>query len=87
MNDHNPVNEHRFPCDNCGADFRFDPKTGGLACDHCGHTSDIGTASGTLTAIRELDLRNSSKLSARYAEALGESNNLPLLFMNPKEHG
>ena len=41
----------------------------------------------TLYLLRELDLRNSSKLSARYAEALGESNNLPLLFMNPKEHG
>jgi DNA-directed RNA polymerase subunit RPC12/RpoP len=67
MNDHSPVNEHRFPCDNCGADFRFDPKTGGLACDHCGHTSDIGTASGTLTAIRELDLR--SAIEAKLPES------------------
>lgn len=53
-----PISEHRFPCDNCGSDFRFDPSTGGLACDHCGNTSTIGTATGTLTAIRELDLRS-----------------------------
>ena len=58
MTDHAPISEHRFPCDNCGADFRFDPTTGGLACDHCANTSSIGTATGTVTAIRELDLRS-----------------------------
>ncbi|MFP7570875.1 primosomal protein N' (replication factor Y) - superfamily II helicase [Marivita sp. S2033] len=39
-----PVDEHRFPCDNCGADFRFDPARGMLLCDHCGNTELIAGA-------------------------------------------
>ena len=34
--------EHRFPCDQCGADLRFDPDRGALLCDHCGHTEPVG---------------------------------------------
>ncbi|MBJ6371475.1 TFIIB-type zinc finger domain-containing protein [Sedimentitalea arenosa] len=33
--------EHRFPCEQCGADYRFDPAQGQLVCDHCGHTEAI----------------------------------------------
>ena len=29
-----PTREHRFPCDNCGADFRYDPTGRNLICDH-----------------------------------------------------
>ncbi|THD75858.1 primosomal protein N' (replication factor Y) - superfamily II helicase [Thalassobius vesicularis] len=50
--------EHRFPCDQCGADMRFDPKAGQLICDHCGHTEpvqDKGLWKGG--AIRELDFK------------------------------
>lgn len=50
--------EHRFPCDQCGADMRFDPKAGQLVCDHCGHTApatDKGPWKGG--AIRELDFQ------------------------------
>ena len=50
--------EHRFPCDQCGADMRFDPKAGQLICDHCGHTEpvqDKGPWKGG--AIRELDFK------------------------------
>ncbi|PRY80829.1 TFIIB-type zinc finger domain-containing protein [Marivita geojedonensis] len=51
-----PVEEHRFPCDQCGADLRFDPERGLLLCDHCGNTSEIG-ASGPWSggSIREID--------------------------------
>ncbi|MEM1273743.1 MAG: TFIIB-type zinc finger domain-containing protein [Pseudomonadota bacterium] len=43
MNDRapRPEEEHRFPCDNCGADFRFDPNAGKLVCDHCGNEAAL----------------------------------------------
>ncbi|MBN2905159.1 MAG: primosomal protein N' (replication factor Y) - superfamily II helicase [Rhodobacteraceae bacterium] len=47
--------EHRFPCDQCGADFRFSPAEGMLVCDHCGHTAPIATAPAA--PIAELDFR------------------------------
>ncbi|MWD27612.1 primosomal protein N' (replication factor Y) - superfamily II helicase [Aquicoccus sp. SCR17] len=51
-----PPRDHRFPCERCGADYRFDPQAGALVCDHCGHSRAIER--GTLTpAIREQDLR------------------------------
>jgi DNA-directed RNA polymerase subunit RPC12/RpoP len=51
--------DHRFPCDNCGADFRFDPSTSTLICDYCGNTSDIsGSRAHTPTPIAELDYRS-----------------------------
>ena len=51
------VEEHRFPCDACGADFRFDPGSGQLLCDHCGQVSRIeGSGAGT-AGLAELDLR------------------------------
>ena len=50
--------DHRFPCDNCGADFRFDPASGGLVCDHCGNTGSIdGAGARITTSIAELDYR------------------------------
>ncbi|MDD9978068.1 MAG: TFIIB-type zinc finger domain-containing protein, partial [Boseongicola sp.] len=33
--------EHRFPCENCGSDLRFDPGDERLICDHCGNTETI----------------------------------------------
>lgn len=51
-----PVEEHRFPCDQCGADFRFDPERGLLLCDHCGNTSEIaGSGPWAVGGIREID--------------------------------
>ncbi len=52
-----PVADHRFPCDNCGADFRFDPDTNGLTCDHCGNKGLIEGTETTAIAIAELDYR------------------------------
>lgn len=47
--------EHRFPCDTCGSDLRFDPTSHQLVCDHCGNSEQI-EGSGS-PQIRELDLR------------------------------
>ncbi len=46
--------EHRFPCTQCGADFRFDPIAGKLICDHCGNVEDF-EGGEDVPAIRELD--------------------------------
>lgn len=48
--------EHRFPCAQCGADYRFAPGAGQLICDHCGH-SEVIEGDGRAQAIRELDFR------------------------------
>jgi len=45
--------DHRFPCDQCGSDFRFDPEEGKLICDHCGNEKDYEDVD--LPEIREMD--------------------------------
>ncbi len=47
--------EHRFPCDQCGADYRFDPDKGRLSCDHCGKSEEIAQSTPWEGTIRELD--------------------------------
>lgn len=37
--------EHRFPCEQCGSDLRFDPEAGQLTCDHCGNSETLDTRS------------------------------------------
>lgn len=49
--------EHRFPCEQCGADYRFDPAKGELHCDHCGHIKPVEDAGPWGGAIREMDFR------------------------------
>ena len=51
----NPIEEYRFPCEQCGADYRFAPESGKLICDHCGHSEDITEDSPWQSAISELD--------------------------------
>ncbi|MBF9035607.1 primosomal protein N' (replication factor Y) - superfamily II helicase [Rhodobacterales bacterium HKCCE2091] len=58
-----PEEEHRFPCDNCGSDMRYNPGAGQLVCDHCGNTEPLDDApSGdpwrTVPAIEELDFQS-----------------------------
>jgi len=50
--------EHRYPCEACGADLRFQPGQEMLVCDHCGHAQAIPAATGRGTAkgLTELDL-------------------------------
>lgn len=52
-----PTTEHRFPCDTCGSDLRFDPQAAQLICDHCGNTETIEGSGFHLQPIRELDLK------------------------------
>ncbi len=61
-----PDEEHRFPCDQCGADFRFSPAEGKLKCDHCGNEAALteGFPGG---AIKELDFK--AALNAQLPEA------------------
>jgi len=47
--------EHRFPCDVCGADMRFEPSTGALNCDHCGAVETIDVSPWDSGAIKEMD--------------------------------
>ncbi|WP_039017725.1 TFIIB-type zinc finger domain-containing protein [Halocynthiibacter namhaensis] len=60
---------HRFPCNACGSDLRFDPAAGLLSCDHCGNTEVMEGhgAPPRSDAIRELDFR--AALNARLPEA------------------
>ena len=50
-----PHEEHRFPCEQCGADMRFSPQAGRLICDHCGAAHEIDAPGPWERAIRELD--------------------------------
>ncbi len=49
--------EHRFPCDTCGSDLRFDPGAHQLTCDHCGNVQPITATAPWTGAIQELDFR------------------------------
>lgn len=52
-----PLQEHRFPCETCGSDLRYDPGEGHLKCDHCGNEQPIGTPWTRAGEIAEQDLR------------------------------
>lgn len=52
-----PADEHRFPCDQCGADLRFDPGNDQLICDHCGNTQAITEGPWRGGSLQELDFR------------------------------
>ncbi|QIE44824.1 TFIIB-type zinc finger domain-containing protein [Pseudohalocynthiibacter aestuariivivens] len=50
-----PSETHRFPCDNCGSDFRFSPETSQLVCDHCGNTEPVADDSPWANPLAELN--------------------------------
>ncbi len=47
--------EHRFPCDQCGADLRYDPGAGALICDFCGNRQPVAASPWQGATLRELD--------------------------------
>ncbi|SLN23083.1 TFIIB-type zinc finger domain-containing protein [Pseudooctadecabacter jejudonensis] len=51
------TDDHRFPCDACGADMRFDPGENRLICEHCGNTHAVSEDPWRGGALRELDFR------------------------------
>lgn len=53
----NSLSEHRFPCDQCGADFRFDPQNSQLICDHCGNKGEMTQAGPWEGGLKELDFQ------------------------------
>jgi DNA-directed RNA polymerase subunit RPC12/RpoP len=59
--------EHRFPCDRCGSDLRFDPGAGRLVCDHCGNTQAVEGTGRLVAPLVELDFR--AALEERLPEA------------------
>jgi DNA-directed RNA polymerase subunit RPC12/RpoP len=52
-----PETEHRFPCESCGSDLRFDPGNHQLVCDHCGNIQPIESAGPWAGQIVELDFQ------------------------------
>lgn len=46
---------HRFPCDACGADYRYGPGAHHLICDHCGDIRAIETGGPWQGGIKELE--------------------------------
>lgn len=53
-----PVEEHRFPCANCGSDLRFAPGAQNMPqmiCDHCGNVQTIAITVPLAEARRELE--------------------------------
>ncbi|MEM9870652.1 MAG: primosomal protein N' (replication factor Y) - superfamily II helicase [Pseudomonadota bacterium] len=63
-----PTTEHRFPCDNCGADFRYDPTSRTLICDHCGNTGQIEGTGPSPAGLTELDYRTALRAELPQAE-------------------
>lgn len=64
------IEDHRFPCEQCGADYRFAPKEGRLICDHCGHSQPVAQVGPWRNTIHELDFRTAlaGELSAEHIE-------------------
>ena len=63
------ISEHRFPCDTCGADMRFDPGDDRLICDHCGATEAIDHGPWTRSAaVKELDFNSAVQAGLGTAE-------------------
>jgi len=62
--------EHRFPCNTCGSDLRFDPGDHQLICDHCGNVEPIEGSIRADGGIRELDFREAvnNRLAAEEIE-------------------
>lgn len=60
------TSDHRFPCDQCGSDFRFDPEEGKLICDHCGNEKDYEDVD--LPEISEIDFEEALRSGMAGAE-------------------
>ena len=53
---------HKFPCDACGSDLRYEPGSDSLVCDHCGNTETItGSPWTRAAAVAEIDFERGLK--------------------------
>lgn len=57
--------EHRFPCDACGGDMRFDPGADAMECGHCGNVTALARGGDT---IREIAIEKGLDASAAIEE-------------------
>ena len=61
--------DHRFPCESCGSDLRYQPGTEEMSCDHCGNVEPIEDQilwhGG---ALKELDFRTALRNALPEAE-------------------
>jgi len=55
-----PPAEHRFPCDQCGNDLRFDPVNNQMICDYCGNAEAITSGPWKGATLRELEFNAAS---------------------------
>lgn len=63
------LEEHRFPCESCGSDLRFEPGQDRLICDHCGNTRSIENGPWSRSeAVVELDLTGALRAGKGTAE-------------------
>ncbi|HAV07615.1 MAG TPA: primosomal protein N' (replication factor Y) - superfamily II helicase [Rhodobacteraceae bacterium] len=53
--------DHRFPCEQCGADYHYDPTRAALVCDYCGHARPIEGSGRHSRALQELNLDTALK--------------------------
>ncbi len=52
-----PAQEHRYPCERCGADLRYQPGSPDLVCDFCGHRQTVEPSGrDRLEQMDEIDL-------------------------------
>ena len=58
--------DHRFPCDTCGGDMRFDPGGDRLVCGHCGASQPV--EHGGAPAVEEIDIRDGLAASGAVAQ-------------------
>lgn len=66
----------RFPCEQCGADYRFDPQSHRMICAHCGHQADFDLDDPAQGQIREIDFKSaqSTTLSDDNMESIRTSS-------------
>ena len=66
-----------FPCENCGADMRWDPTADALSCEHCGHVVQVPRGEGTIVE-RALDrIPGQTHVVGRGAVAGGNAGRRP----------
>ena len=69
------IEEHRYPCKQCGADLRFSPGETGLKCEHCGFQQTIEAEAGS--GAGPWDKPAKTKAFQEHPLAKGLSNDLP----------
>lgn len=85
-----PVEEHRFPCEACGADLRFEPGADRLTCDHCGNVTEIDGLAAPPSGIAEQDylaaLKRPETLEEEVTRVLTCTNCAAQIEFQPEVH-